>query len=315
MWLSILIFGLSLFSAIWLSLGLTYIDSSIGFYELHTINPTDLAVILTSIAGPILIAVLIMILAHNHNYLKNLFANQQAFIKLLQTKMEFSQSIEQEKLDIMRFNKIEKITDHLSLQISEMIIATNVINTEETKTLWNYWNNGNKNAFITYAIDETKGASIIARLEAKTIQDADFSDEIIDMCHTYEDIYDVLAHSYDEIFIRQFVSSPIARFIQILASFKSTKEKLFNEGEDYNFTESYEVKDTVDTAEPLKSSEIKKNNTNEDEEDIIFISEDEDENILENFDWHKDRTQLINKYQKFASDIKTNIDKGALNEK
>ncbi len=313
MWLSVTIYALSLFSAVWLWLGLSYVSTEVGFHELGSVNPSDLGVMVASISVPILIAVLTMILAYNHMYLKKLFSNQQAFIKLLQKKSDMAERIEEQKLDLLQLEKANKLEANLLVDIANVVIGVGVLQKDEVQKMWQTFAHGNKNAFVNVLSEASSGGAISARIEAKIIQDDSFADRIIEICNAYDTICNILMrYDREQILYHQFTNSAVADFVSIVSAYKKMEQNLINQRmQDYEMNPiditigDEEEDDEITSTEP--NFGIKKNNNNDDDDDL----NDKGDGI----NWKDERNELIDKYRMFADNIKTNLKRGVLDEK
>ena len=274
----LLVFILSLFSGVWLWLGVSYTVKQIGTDEIWSLNPSDLAMLVTGISAPILISVMIMVLLYNHSYIKHMFGNQQAFIGLLKRKADFLEKQEERRLHVSILGRLDKYVADLHGRLGRLIVMAGIIEAEDAQKTWQRFAGGLQDVFANYFFDSRISGKVFSRIEAKLSQDENFAAEIEQFCCEYEYVYELFSrYDTEQMELQLFDNSALSKAYGKIRKYCKSSGNMRSEKEDMS----------------------------------VSVAEEEDDVVI---DWRETRNELIDKYRGFAGSVKDNIKRGALND-
>ncbi len=224
-------------SALWLAIAATYVDSRIGWGNLMSMNPSELAFFITAVCIPALVLWVIMGLF----YFARVTQKQGDILKIMMHYMKDSSDRNRlmsrslfETQGILRsyesLHYVDTYVAELNNVIAEIAIRFNILRRSSLVSLWHQVQTGDKWAFCNVILDSAAdNPDFSFNLAKSAIKDRKLADAIELFCQRVETLFAVLRRSESFVtFAGVMETSNLGKLYRLISAVNAQQKRFDN---------------------------------------------------------------------------------------
>jgi hypothetical protein len=297
-------------SALWLAVSATYVDNRIGWDNLMSMNPSDLAFFITAVCIPVVILWVIMGLF----YYGGIIQKQGEFLEVMLYYMKDSADRNRimsksllESREMLRSSENMRYIDTFVLElnnvITEIAIRFNILRRSSAETLWNKVHAGDRWAFCNVILDNARDIPDFDFALAKSaIKDKKLAESIKIFCQRVEHLFGILRQNESSAMFADIIESSSLGELYRRMSTVNEQQKNF----DKSFKSSLKDDGQKNEDDTLFSIAEDKSSETYSDTELPNVNEDEPADIAQvhsyhndKDDWEKKKKEIMSSYGKF----------------
>lgn len=295
-------------SALWLAVSATYVDTRIGWDNLMTMNPSDLAFFITAVCIPVVVLWVILGLF----YYAGIIQKQGAFLEIMLYYMKDSADRNRimsksllESREMLRSSENMRYIDTFILElnnvIAEIAIRFNILRRASAETLWHKVHTGDKWAFCNVILENARDIpDFDFALTKSAIRDKKLAEAISIFCQRVEHLLGVMRQNESSVMFADIIETSnlgeLYRRMSVVneqqKKFDTSFQNLPNEKKQKNEDETlFSIIDDDETINEEKSEPTT--------EDATLFKSNPSLDYADKNIWEKKKKEIMSSYSKF----------------